>query len=86
MSARLLFFLDLAAHFGCVADPDPGSGMNNPDHISESLETICLGLKYLNSLMRFGDPVSGKEKNSVPGGKKFGSATLHFRILSKKSP
>jgi hypothetical protein len=25
-----------------------GSGMNNPDHISESLETI-FGLKYLNS-------------------------------------
>jgi hypothetical protein len=24
-------------------DPDPGSGMNNPDHISLSLETIFLG-------------------------------------------
>jgi hypothetical protein len=34
----------------------PGSGMNNPVHISESLETIFLGLKYLNSLMRMGDP------------------------------
>ncbi len=32
-----------------------GSGMNNPDHISESLETIFLGLKYLNSLMRIRD-------------------------------
>jgi hypothetical protein len=39
-----------------VADPNPGSGkdkksgsgseMNNPDHISESLEIIFLGLKY----------------------------------------
>jgi hypothetical protein len=33
----------------------PGSGMNNPDHISESLETV-FGLKYLNSLMRIRDP------------------------------
>jgi hypothetical protein len=31
-----------------------GSGMNNTDHISESLETI-FGLKYLNSLMRIRD-------------------------------
>jgi hypothetical protein len=36
------------------------SGMNNPDHISESIETI-FGLKNLNSLMRIWD------------GKKFGS-------------
>jgi hypothetical protein len=27
-------------------DPDPGSRMNNPDHISESLETI-FGVKIL---------------------------------------
>jgi hypothetical protein len=33
-------------------DPDPGSGMNNPDHISESLETIFLDA----------DPGSGMEK------------------------
>ncbi len=32
-----------------------GSGMNNPDHISESLGTI-FGLNYLNSLMRIRDP------------------------------
>jgi hypothetical protein len=37
-----------------------GSGMNNQDHISESVETI-FGLKYLNSLMWILD------------GKKFGS-------------
>ncbi len=42
--------------------PGSGSGMNNPDHISESLETIFLGLKYLNSLMRIRDG-----KNSDPG-------------------
>ncbi len=35
-----------------------GSGMNNPDHISESLETI-FRLKYLNSLMRIRDLGSG---------------------------
>jgi hypothetical protein len=38
-----------------------GSGMNNPDHISENLKTI-LGLKYLNSFIRFRDG-----KNSDPG-------------------
>jgi hypothetical protein len=37
--------------------------MNNPDHISESLETIFPGLKYLISFMRIRDP----------GWKKFGS-------------
>jgi hypothetical protein len=38
-------------------DPDPGSesGMNNPDHIYESLETIFWVLKYLNSLMQIRD-------------------------------
>jgi hypothetical protein len=57
-----------------VFDPGPGSemgkksgsgsGMNNPNHISESIETI-FGLKilYLNSWMRIRDP----------GWKKFGS-------------
>jgi hypothetical protein len=41
-----------------IRDPDPGfgSGMNNPDHISESLETIFWAkiLKFFNS-----DPGSG---------------------------
>jgi hypothetical protein len=39
-----------------VADPDPGSGsrMNNPDHVSQSLETI-FWLKYLISFMRIRD-------------------------------
>ncbi len=36
----------------------PGSGINNPDHISESLETV-FGLKYLNSLMRIRDKHPG---------------------------
>jgi hypothetical protein len=47
-----------------------GSGMNNPDHIYESLETIFifLGLKYLNSLMRIWDG-----KYADLGWKKFGS-------------
>jgi hypothetical protein len=45
-------------------EPDPGSGygMNNPDHISESLETFFWGLKYLNSLMPIRDG-----KNWDPG-------------------
>jgi hypothetical protein len=43
--------------------------MNNPDHISDSLETI-FGLKYLNSLMRIRDPRWEK---------KFGSGMEKFR-------
>jgi hypothetical protein len=42
--------------------------MNNPDHISESLETVFFGLKYFNSLMR----IRGG-KNSDLGWKKFGT-------------
>jgi hypothetical protein len=54
-------------------DPDPGSetGMNNPDHISESLETI-FWVKILKFF--YADPESGMEKiqirdqkNSDPG-------------------
>ena len=47
-----------------------GSGMNNPDHISESLKNNFLGLKHLNSLMRIRDG-----KNTDPGYvmEKFGS-------------
>jgi hypothetical protein len=58
-----------------------GSVMNNPDHISESVETIC-GVKILNSLMRIRDPVSGIRygKNSDPGWKKFGSRMEKIRI------
>ena len=61
---------------GCLFDPwirdgrksASGSGMNNPDRIFESLETIFLlfwGLKYLNSLMRI--------RNRDPGWRQFGS-------------
>jgi len=46
-----------------------GSGMNNPDHISDSLETV-FRLKYLNSLMRIRDP----------GWKKFGSGRKTSQI------
>jgi hypothetical protein len=44
--------------------PDPGSGMNNPDHTFLELRNhflLFLGLKYLNSLMRIRDPGSGME-------------------------
>jgi hypothetical protein len=61
---------------------ETGFGMNNPDHISESLDTIFWGLKYL----KFFDTDSGSGmKYSDPGWKKFrygirdehpGSATL----------
>ncbi len=46
-----------------------GSGMNHPDHISESLELI-FWFKYLNSLLRIRDP----------GWKKFGSGMEKIRI------
>jgi hypothetical protein len=52
---------------------DPGSGMNNPDHIFKSLETIFLlflGLKYLNSLMRFRDPGWRQFGSGIRDGKK----------------
>jgi hypothetical protein len=52
-----------------------GSGMNNPDHISESLETILKILKFFDAdpgWKKFG---SGMEKIRIrdPGWKKFGS-------------
>jgi hypothetical protein len=37
-------------------DPGSGSGMNNLDHMFESLKQLLLGLKYLNSLIRIWDP------------------------------
>jgi hypothetical protein len=43
-----------------------GSGMNNPDHISESVEIIFGGFKYFNSLMWIRDP----------GWEKFGSGNF----------
>jgi hypothetical protein len=46
-----------------------GSGMNNPDHISE-LRNHVLGFKYLNSLIQIRDP----------GWKKFGSGMEKTRI------
>jgi hypothetical protein len=56
-------------------DPDPGSGfkMNNPDHISESLETI-----FCFTIFNFFDanPGSGMEKIRIRD-KHPGSATLH---------
>jgi hypothetical protein len=55
--------------------PDPGSGMNNPDHIFLSLETIFLlfGVKILN--LFYEDPGSGMETVRIrdPGWKKVGS-------------
>jgi hypothetical protein len=55
----------------------PGSGMNNPDHISESLETI-----FWVKILKFFDAYRGGKKfrsgirhgkNLVLGWKKFGS-------------
>jgi hypothetical protein len=59
-----------------------GSGMNNPDHISESLETIfCVKiLKFFEA-----DPGSGMEKfGSGIQDKQPGSATLQG--YKRKSP
>jgi hypothetical protein len=52
-----------------------GSGMNNPDHISESLETI-----FWVKILKFfdADPGSGMEKNRIRD-KHPGSATLLTR-------
>ncbi len=59
---------------GWVKKSGSGSGMNNPDHISDSLETI-FGLKCLNSLMRIRDP----------RWKKFGSGMEKIRIRDNHS-
>jgi hypothetical protein len=65
-------------------NPGSGSGMNIPDHISESLETF-FGLKYFNSLMRM------RMRIRDPGWKKFesgmrekhpGSVTLIGRMTN----
>jgi hypothetical protein len=57
-------------------NPDPESGMNTPDHISESLKTILFWLKIpnLNFFMRIRirdifDPRSGIEKIRIRDGK-----------------
>jgi hypothetical protein len=47
-----------------------GSGMNNPDHISESLKTI-FGVKILKFYDV--DPGSGMEKNRIRDRNKVGS-------------
>jgi hypothetical protein len=59
-----------------------GSGMNNPDHIFKSLETIFLifwGLKYLNSLMRIRD---ADGKKSDPGSGINIPDPLHYVLLT----
>jgi hypothetical protein len=64
--------------------------MNNPDHISESLETIFwVKIRYLNSLMQIRDPGwgkygSGMEKNSAPGSAILDSTGL--KVLMKDRP
>jgi hypothetical protein len=50
-----------------VADPDPGSGMKNPDHISECLETVFFGVKIL--IFFEADPGSGMEQIRIQDGK-----------------
>jgi hypothetical protein len=62
-------------------DPDPGfgSGINNPDHISESLET-----SFWVKILKFSDadPVSGNLLARDPGWKKFGSGVRDKRRRS----
>jgi hypothetical protein len=56
--------------------PDPGSGMNNPDHICLSLETIFLVFFWVKILKFFdADPGSGMETVRIrdAGWKKVGS-------------
>jgi hypothetical protein len=64
---------------GWVKNPDPESGMNNPDHISESLETTLREnmLKFFDV-----DPGSAMEKIRIRW-KKFGSGMEKIRIRDK---
>ncbi len=51
--------------------PDPGSGMNNPDHIFLSLETIFFAFFRVKILKFFDeDPGSGIETVRIRDGKK----------------
>jgi hypothetical protein len=51
--------------------PDPGSGMNNPDHIFWSLETISFAFFGVKILKFFDeDPGSGMETVRIRDGKK----------------
>jgi hypothetical protein len=80
-------FLPLDPRWVKTKKSGSGSGMNNPNHISESIETIFwLKILYLNSLMRIRDP----------GWKKFGSginipdpqhcwSSTEFACLAKKT-
>jgi hypothetical protein len=70
-----------------------GSGMNNPNHFSESLQTMFFWVKILK--LFDADPGSGMEKNSDAGWKKFRcgirdkhprSATLNLTLESFFSP
>jgi hypothetical protein len=51
--------------------PDPGSGMNNPDHIFESLETIFFAFFGVKILIFFDED---------PGWRQFGSGMEKCRI------
>jgi hypothetical protein len=63
----------LTPRSGTGKKPGSGSGMNNPDHIFVSFETIFFGLKYVISLMRIRDPVWKKFGSGIRDGKRFGS-------------
>jgi hypothetical protein len=58
-------FLTPGSGMGKNQDPGSGSGMNNPDHIFESLVTILVGLKYLNYLMRIRIHKSCTERKKI---------------------
>jgi hypothetical protein len=67
-----------------IRDPNPGSesGMNNPDHISESLETY-----FWVKILKFfdADQGSGMEKIRDPGWNKFGSG-IRDKHLGSATP
>ena len=57
---------------GFSAEEESGSGMNIPDHISESLETI-----FWVKILKFFDA------DRAPGWNKFGSGMVKIRIREK---
>jgi hypothetical protein len=72
-----VLFLPLDPRWVKKQDPDPRSGMNNPNHISESLETILWvkKLKFFDA-----DPGSGMEKIRIRDVKKFVPGMEKIRI------
>jgi hypothetical protein len=65
---QTFYYIFLPRSYRWVKTPRSGSGMNIPDHNSESLETI-----FWDKILKFFDADPGISLTPDPGWKKFGS-------------